>query len=68
MSLRDSLSDFLPTRGAYVRLMKLADRANLPKEIRLEAAFLLIEKALKENNLEEGAYLICLEWTIKPKD
>jgi len=52
MSLRESLKDFLPTRGAYVRLIKIADQFKFPKEIRLEAAFLAIEKAMKENNLE----------------
>jgi hypothetical protein len=38
--------------GAYVRLMKIAERHSNSKAQRLEAAFMLIEKAMAESNLE----------------
>ena len=52
MSLVQNLGRLLETRGAYVRLIKLAERASFPKDLRLEAAFLLITKAMGEHNLE----------------
>jgi hypothetical protein len=42
MSLAQQLGNLLQTRGAYVRLLKIADKNSFDKNVRLEAAFLLI--------------------------
>lgn len=51
-SLQQKLAPLLTTQGAYVRLFRIADKLSHPREVRLEAAFLLIEKCMREQNLE----------------
>ncbi len=51
-SLTQALQPFLPTSGAYPRHFKLASNAALAKQDRLDAALLLLEKAMGQQNLE----------------
>ena len=50
--LNQLMAPFINTYGAYIRLMKVAESSRCSKERRLEAAFMVIEKAMKDGNLE----------------
>lgn len=53
MNLRDQLGEeLLASRGAYLRLFKIAENLHNSKEMRQEACYLIMSKGMSERNLE----------------